>query len=277
LADAREIANSAVPHCFDSDGPHVVTGPIAVAGAKRGDVLAIRVLDLIPRAPYGIISSRHGSGALPDEVSVNESPVSVFASAGLVDGKPVGSISLDADHHRTLRFPLRPFLGLMGVATQGSRRLHSVPPGMHGGNLDISMLGVGASLYLPVTVDNALFYTGDPHYSQGDGEVALTAFEAPLRATLQLEIVKGADAITALPYGETPDFYVPIGLDQDLDEAMRICVRNSLALLHQTHGVERHIAMAYLSAAADFSVSQVVDRVKGIHGKIRKSDFVELS
>ncbi|WOX15363.1 acetamidase/formamidase family protein [Streptomyces sp. N50] len=66
--------------------------------------------------------------------------------------------------------------------------VHSVPPGPHGGNIDVRHLGTGARLFLPVQVPQALFYVGDPHFSQGDGEVALTAFEAPLRATLRLTV-----------------------------------------------------------------------------------------
>jgi acetamidase/formamidase len=279
LDDARAIAQSAVLHDSDNDGPHVVTGPVAVAGARPGDVLVVRVLDLTPRASYGIISARHGFGALPGEMPEGGSPVSVFASAGLVDGKPYGNIAVNAaaPAGASLRFPLRPFLGLMGVATEGTDRLHSVPPGRHGGNLDVAVLGVGATLYLPVLVDEALFYVGDPHFSQGDGEVALTAFEAPLRATLQLNVLPQAAAPSLpLPYGETPELYVPIGLHVDLDEAMRICVRNSLHVLEQLHGIDKHVGMAYLSAAADFSVSQVVDQVKGIHAKIRKRDLLDV-
>lgn len=282
LDDARALASSEVPHDFDDDGPHVITGPIAVRGAKPGDLLAITVLELTPRVGYGLVSARHGFGALPGEMPdpAGGDPVNTFATAHPDRAHGTGAIQVDRDNpgRGQIQFPLRPFLGVMGVATSGSERLHSVPPGVFGGNLDVSLLGVGSTLYLPVQVPEAMAYFGDPHFTQGDGEVALTAFEASLRATVRLDIVPGGAALRPgggklRPFAETDDFLVPIGLDEDLDEAMRDCVRSALDLLHTDYGVERHIAMAYLSAATDFSVSQVVDATKGIHAKIRKADF----
>ncbi|MET8824530.1 acetamidase/formamidase family protein [Streptomyces sp. NPDC004610] len=284
LDDAQQIADSALPHDDDIDGPHLVTGPIAVSGARPGDLLAVTVLALTPRVPYGMVSARHGFGALPGELPSLPGPVITFATAHRDGDGAFGRMAVDpADPARgALRFPLRPFLGVMGVAVPGGDRPHSVPPGRHGGNIDVSLLGVGATLYLPVQVDDALVYFGDPHFAQGDGEVALTAFEASLRATVRLEIVSGGAALRPghgriTPFAETDEYLVPIGLDEDLDRAMRDCVRCALDLLVTDYGIDRHLAMAYLSAAGDFAVSQVVDGVKGIHGKIRKRDFREVT
>ena len=274
LADAQDLADSGAAHDFDDDGPHVVTGPIAVTGAHPGDLLAITVLELQPRVPYGIVSARHGFGALPGEMPTRPGPVTTFATAHLEAGGPIGRMAVSPERG-SLRFPLRPFLGVMGVAVPGNARPHSVPPGRHGGNLDIALLGTGATLYLPVQVEDALVYFGDPHFAQGDGEVALTAFEASLRATVRLDVISGA-ATRFAPFAETPELLVPVGLDEDLDEAMKACVRNALDLLAGDFGIDRHLAMAYLSAAGDFAVSQVVDQVKGVHGAIRKADFAEL-
>ena len=88
-----------------------------------------------------------------------------------------------------IAFPLAPFLGTMGVAVSGDERPHSVPPGSHGGNIDINLLVEGTVLYLPVQVPGAIAYVGDPHFAQGDGEVALTALEASLRATLRFDVI----------------------------------------------------------------------------------------
>lgn len=284
LADAQDLADSSVVHDFDDDGPHVVTGPIAVTGARPGDLIAVTVLDLAPRVPYGMVSARHGFGALPGEMPTTPGPVTTFATAHREGGHAVGRMAVDpADPSRgSVRFPLRPFLGVTGVAVPGHARPHSVPPGLHGGNIDISLLGTGSTLYLPVQVEDALVYFGDPHFAQGDGEVALTAFEASLRATVRLDIVPGGAALRPgfgriTPFAETPDLLVPIGLDGDLDEAMKNCVRCALDLLVTDYGIDRHLAMAYLSAAADFSVSQVVDQVKGVHASIRKADFVDVA
>ena len=278
LPDAVEIARS-VAHDPAVQGPHVVTGPVRVRGAKPGDVLSVTVEALELRADYGVVSNRHGRGALPGEFPIGG--VDVVSVLARVETDPDTGLrrgSLPAGPHTDVRvrFPLRPFLGLVGVATPGPEHLHSVPPGLHGGNLDVSVLGPGSTLHLPVQVDGALFYTGDPHYSQGDGEVALTAFEAPLRATLRLDLVP-SDAVRVRDalWGETPELLVPIGIDLDLDEAVRKAVRTAVALLVDL-GMDPAHALAYLSAAGDFAVSQVVDRVSGAHGLIRKADLVEL-
>jgi acetamidase/formamidase len=284
LGDAQDLAQSATEHDLDDDGPHVVTGPIAVTGARPGDMLAITVLSLAPRVPYGMVSARHGFGALPGEMPMTDGPHMTFASAYADRKGSWGEMQVDAaDPARgSLRFPLKPFLGVMGVAVPGDTRPHSVPPGMHGGNIDVALLGEGATFYIPVQVDDALVYFGDPHFAQGDGEVALTAFEASLRATVKLDVIPGGAAQrpgrgTSRLFAETSELLIPIGLDPDLDEAMSECVRCALDLLETDYGLERHLAMAYLSAAGDFSVSQVVDSVKGIHGRIRKADFANVT
>ncbi len=274
LTDAAALAASGYRRDPAVDGPHVVTGPIAVTGTMPGDLLKITVLETLPRVPYGVVSNRHGKGALPGEYPVEGDIVSVFAG---VDGDQ-GTMPRVLGGEHSVRFPLHPFLGIMGVAVRGDVRPHSVPPGPFGGNIDINLLTVGASLYLPVQVAGALAYVGDPHFAQGDGEVALTAMEASLRVTLRFDLVKRADAVAAFgeivgPLAETAEFLVPTGLDQDLDVAVKNCVRAAIALLRARFGMDAEHAYAYLSAATDFDISQVVDIVKGVHARIRVSDF----
>lgn len=282
------------------DGPHVVTGPIAVAGTRPGDLLLLRVDRLEPRVPYGVISSRHGRGALPDRLPRQAPTVSVFARTMVDDaGRPRGVIprgGLDAiavaaldeaeahaaldgrDAASSVSFPLHPFLGIMGVATATDEHLHSVPPGPHGGNLDIRLLGEGTTLMLPVQVDGALVYIGDPHFAQGDGEVALTAFEASLRATITLDVIRADEARRRFgdvrtPIGVTDRLLLPVGLDRDLDRAVEHGVTAAVDLLHHRYAMDEVHAYAYLSAAADVNISQVVDLVKGVHIRLRLDDL----
>lgn len=261
-----------------ADGPHVVTGPVHVDGAEPGDLLKITVVSLQPRVPYGVISNRHGKGALVGELPRAEGNVSVFCPVAQRDSGLVGTLPLAEDGDRVVEFPLAPFLGTMGVAVAGSERPHSVPPGAHGGNIDINLLVEGTVLYLPVQVAGALAYVGDPHFAQGDGEVALTALEASLRATLRFDVVPRAEALAAFgevggPLVRTDEYLVPTGLDPDLNEAMRKAVRAALALLQARYGMAEHLAYAYLSAATDFDISQVVDITCGVHARIREADF----
>jgi acetamidase/formamidase len=314
LADAIAVAEDydRTPRNFDKDGPHVVTGPVFVEGAQPGDVLKIDILQAIPRVPYGVVSSRHGKGALartadkaaPAGITLEEVMPSVAT-----DGRPnpdptrhgnVSTFTAVEDGHGVMkygdaqvRFPLRPFMGMMGVAFSRDPEVtaataNSIPPTLGGGNIDIRLLGEGATFYLPVFAEGALFYVGDPHMAMGDGEVALNAMEGSLRGTYRLSVCKpgSGDAPSVAyryPFAETADAWVPIGLSDpdgsvggqgsDLDVAMRRAVVNALDYLETDRGMDRATAYAYLSAAADFTVSQVVDRTVGVHGQIFKSHF----
>ncbi len=292
LEDAIEIAASDLPHNFDEDGPHVITGPIYVEGAEAGDVLKVEVLSLTPRVPYGVISNRHYKGCLVNEFPENEgrldnpssenpeayNNVSIFAPIKKIGDEYYGY--LDDGNGSELSFKINPFLGTMGVAANSSEKASTVPPTRLGGNLDINELGVGSTLYLPIDVDGALFYTGDPHFAQGDGEVALTALEGSLRATVRLTVIKnGTDEVPGdnngfdMAFGETENYWIPIGLNEDLDEAMKMSVRESIDFLSEEFTLDRALAYAYLSAGTDYEVSQVVDKTKGIHALVEKTDF----
>ncbi len=270
LHDAVAIAARAA-HDQTVDGPHVITGPIWVQGAEPGDVVTVEVLELSPRVPYGVISNRHRRGALPDEMpeAVGAGVPPVVSRFATID--PGGAIAtVHAPDGRGLRLGLRPFMGLVAVAPAHGRA-HSVPPGPHGGNLDVRLLGVGSRLHLPVRAEGALVQMGDPHFAQGDGEVALTALEGSLRAVVRIQLTKHGCPSWDLPYGETDDAWLLLGLHEDLDEAVRIATRAALALVTERTGIDRATAYAWLSAAADLSVSQVVDGVKGVHFAVPKA------
>jgi acetamidase/formamidase len=291
LKDAQAIAAASIEHDFSKDGPHVVTGPIEIEGAKAGDVLKVDILAAQPRVPYGVISNRHGKGALPGEFPENKGPdpgadaahpdlygnVSVFCPIRKIDGNWYGILKDQAGVEA--RFPLRPFNGTIGVAVNTREKANSIPPGEYGGNLDLNELTAGATLYIPIQVDGGLFYASDPHFAQGDGEVALTALEGSLRSTFRLTLLKPGDpslpmkAPMKTPFAETPQYWIPIGLNQDLGEAMKDVTRQAIQFLNDKVGLDRASALAYLSAATDFQVTQVVDRVKGVNAMIRKADF----
>ena len=296
LKDAIAITRSSLPHDFIKDGPHIVTGPIAIQGAQPGDVLKVEILAVTPRVPYGVISNRHGKGALPGEMPEGPPPESDASAAQPEKFHNVSVFTpIRKDKHgrwigvmknmqgKEVTFATAPFMGVMGVAAATDQPVHSVPPGVYGGNMDVKDLGAGTTVYLPVFVEGANFYTGDPHMVQANGEVALTALEHSMRATFRFTLLKQGDpripsASGSLekPFGETRDYWIAIGLNPDLDEAMKDAVREALRFLTEKLGMDRAVAYAYLSAATDFNVSQVVDRTKGIHALIRKRDFSKI-
>ncbi|MBJ9984465.1 acetamidase/formamidase family protein [Acinetobacter sp. S40] len=292
LEEAKMITKSDLKHDFFKDGPHIITGPVAIEGAMPGDVLKVEIIKVEPRVPYGVISNRHGKGTLVGEFP--KTPASPNPS--VKDPASFGNVSIftpieknakgeyegvmKTDSGKSIRFPLYPFMGTMGVAANTSEPVNSVPPSFFGGNIDINELGAGATAYYPVQVPGAMFYTGDSHFVQGDGEVALTALEGSARATLKITLLKsGRDKIPGKeikqPLAENAEFWITPGLDPDLDEAMKKSTREAITFLKNEFGIDEATAYAYLSAATDFQVSQVVDRTKGIHAMIRKADFKE--
>nr|MDT0666346.1 acetamidase/formamidase family protein [Micromonospora sp. DSM 115978] len=166
-----------------TSGPHLVTGPVRVRGTKPGDVLRVEVVDLVRRVDYGLVTDRHAKDVFAADRAAH--PVDAPAvqwrfctvdatapGAGSSTGAHAGTGQMATPTGRVLRFPLAPFLGLMGVATDTDYEAHSSPPGRHGGNLDLRHTVVGAATFLPVQVDGGLLYAGDPHFAQGNGEVA---------------------------------------------------------------------------------------------------------
>lgn len=244
------------------EGPHILTGPIYVEDAKPGDVLEVRVLDVTPRAPYfGVNFSFPGAGSLPDLLTEPWVKVLPFE---LSEGHVRFAPGID--------IPLNPFMGVMAVAP--TKKVSSVPPGTFGGNIDLKYLTPGGRLYLPVQVEGGLFYTGDGHLVQGNGEVNLTALEASLKASFQFVLHK--NCARTWPVAETADYYFTMGLDTDLDEAARIAVEQAVQLIAAQTGMSLPQAYSLASLVLDLEVTQNVDGVKGIHGKLAKRLFRQI-
>lgn len=252
VADTLRIMGS-VPK---GAGPHVLTGPVHVENAQPGDALAIEVLGVEPRAPYfGVNFTRPDAGILPGTVTENWLKVVRFDM-----------------QHRVARFdsrisiPLEPFMGLMGVAPTG--KVSSIPPGPFGGNIDLKDLRPGAILYLPVQVPGALFFTGDGHAAQGNGEVNLTGLETAMTATLRFVLHR--NSALRSPMVETAQHYLVLGLHEDLDQAARDAVQRSIDVLVAFAGFDRVEAYSMASLAVDLEITQVVDGIKGVHARIPK-------
>ena len=195
----------------------MITGPVAVAGAEPGDVLEVQVLALRPRVPYGVISNRHGKGALPDLFPETPPPepgadadhpelfhnVFTFVPVRIVRGRLRGLIQAGPRHQAQI--PIDPFPGTFGVALDTSDTVNSVPPNAGGGNLDIQDFTVGSRLWVRVMVPGAKFFVGDPHFAMGDGEIALTALEGSLRTTFRLVLHKQGDVSIPESAAPSPD------------------------------------------------------------------------
>ena len=242
-------------------GPHVLTGPIEIKGAMPGDVLEVRILDVQPTQDWGYNRQRPYTGTLPDEFPAFWNRII-----------PINRAAKTAEVAKGVVVPLdRPFFGIMGVAPD-SGRISSGPPGVHAGNMDNKDLTAGTTLYMPVHTPGALFSAGDAHAAQGHGEVDLSAIETAMRGKFQFIVRK--DMKLRWPRAETPTHWLVMGLNPDLDEAMKIAVRETIEFITTKFPhLTREEAYMIASVAVDYHVTQVVDGTKGIHGMIPKSIF----
>ena len=137
-----------------------------------------------------------------------------------------------------------------------------------GGNLDCTELVAGTTLFLPIAVEGALFSAGDPHAAQGDGEVSQVALECPLERAV-LSLVVRDDLPLETPLARTPEGWLTLGLDEDLDEAAAIAVDAMLTLMEREHRLDRRDALALASVVVDLRVTQIVNGVGGVHALLR--------
>jgi acetamidase/formamidase len=258
LQDAKDVAK--VPRT-EGFGGHVLTGPIYVEGAEPGDMLEVRILAVEVRVPYGVNNPGPG-GVAPDLVAERGSKVIKFDMAR--------NVALFSDG---VEIPLRPFMGIMAVAPGVPRRVGSKAPGDFGGNLDFARLTAGSTLYLPVFQPGALFVTGDSHGTQGDGEVDGNAIEASMSPTLQFIVHKGEGKAMVAPRAEDASNYYAMGLDKDLDVALKNAVTATVHFLHDTKGLSMSDAYSLSSVGVNFGVGEAVDENLMVYGEIPKKMF----
>ncbi|HET6492552.1 MAG TPA: acetamidase/formamidase family protein [Burkholderiales bacterium] len=261
LEDAKEIYRSLKRE--EGAGAHIITGPIHVEGARPGDMLEVRVLDVEFRVPYGVNSTGPGWGAAPD----------------LLQQPAAKLIRLDLERRVALfsenvEVPLAPFMGIVAVAPPPEvRRVSTKPPGAFGGNIDFKHLTAGSILYLPIFNDGALLYTGDGHAVQGDGEVDGTAIEISLAPTLQLIVHPGAGKEMKWPRAEDATHYYSMGMAGTLDEALKNAIWETVRFLEGRAGLSRAEAYALCSLAVDFRIGEAVNNILMVYGAIPKKLF----
>jgi len=281
-----------IPEADRAPGVHILTGPIAVRGAKPGDTLRVEILEMTPRMPYGsncaanwgLFHDKFGKERITIYELVDPPADGSFtATARPMFGFDFTALELysipgvisepDPDARqpfsRPVEVPVRPHLGVMGVAPDGGERRSSIPPGVWGGNVDNWRFGPGAAVHYPVFNDGALFYVGDPHFAQGDGELCGTAIEASLDVRLRLSLAE--DLPVTSPLLRTDSHWYTHGFGDDLDEAMAMAAELMLQLMVDQGGFSMDEAYSLASVAIDLGITQVVDGIVGCHAGIPAS------
>jgi acetamidase/formamidase len=245
--------------CVKGAGGHMLIGPVAVEGARPGDVLEVRFIDARPRYDWGVNVFRPLRGGLPEDFPYHHSVVvEIDDAAGT------------ADWGAGVKVPLDPFFGNFGVAPPPAMgQVASAPPGFWGGNLDNKELGPGATVYFPVFNEGAMFSIGDGHGCQGDGESCTSALETALSGTVELRLRK--DMKLTHPRAETGTHHILMGFDPLIDNAAKMALRETIDFLGEARGMSRDDAYTLCSLAVDLHVTQIVNGVKGVHAMLPKA------
>ena len=266
----------------DGGGPHSITGPIYVSEAEPGDTLEVRILKIVPK---------------PDAFNFNL-PGKDFPTVGLLAGEfPEGFVryyKLDLVRMQTefkpgIMIDLKPFPGTFAVGVDPNEpdakagppirdpkgRTSTLRPWKNGSNMDLNELQAGSTLYLPVFLQGGLIWTGDSHCRQGNGEVNLTALECAYKE-IEIQPIVRKHVKTDWPWAETRTDWIFMGYDEDLTQAMKIAVQQTVNWLagQRIVPMSREEAYALTSMVGDCRVTQVVDIRKGVHCMIPKRIFV---
>ncbi|MFB6170430.1 MAG: acetamidase/formamidase family protein [Haloarculaceae archaeon] len=239
---------------LDSDRIHAMTGPVAVEGAEPGDVLEVELRSLDHRGVGFQWFYPEEKGLLPEE----------FDDPGFFAWELEGDVGHFVDG---IEVPLAPFPGNIGVAPATAGPHSTTPPRDVGGNLDVKHLTEGATLYLPVEMAGGLFSVGDCHAAQGDGEVCVTAIEAPMGVTCRFDVrsdfeIRQPQFSTSGPFtptGADESMYATTGVADDLMDATKAAISHMMDHIEDAHGLSRAHAYLLCSAIVDLKVSEVVN------------------
>ncbi|HUK94325.1 MAG TPA: acetamidase/formamidase family protein [Gaiellaceae bacterium] len=228
------------------DVGHALAGPIAVRGARAGQTLAVRI-DSVEPGDWGVTHTGE------------DHSVHWVLADGV--GRALG-----------LGVRLVPFLGVMGMPPPEPGTHPTRPPRRFGGNMDCKELVAGATLFLPIPVDGALFSAGDGHAAQGDGEVSGTAIETPVRAQVTLSLRD--DLPLKWPLARIDGAWVALGFDEELGAAASFALAGILGVMGRELGLTGGNAVALASVVVDLRVTQVVNGVQGVHAVLRDDALV---
>jgi len=241
-------------------GDNPLTGPFFIEGAEPGDTLVVRILDLQVDGDQGVGAFSPGFGAIN---STHYTPVlEKEALAEKIWFYPIDHANNTAtfqalDSKYKVKIPMHPFLGCIGVAPANGEARSSIVPAEFGGNMDAPEASAGNTLYLPVNVSGALFYFGDGHAAMGDGEIAGSAIEVPMRARLKFEVVKGKR--TGWPRFENEKEIMTTGIYRPVDDAVRIAYTELVTWIHADYGLSDMDAYELLSKVGKVHLTEMVD------------------
>jgi acetamidase/formamidase len=233
---------------------HALTGSVFVKGAKPGDVLEVEILDLKHKG-WGWSGHLKGFGLLAEDFDFE------YMHHWRMEGDTCYSTEMDF-----LRLPYEPHPGCVGVAPKEAGRLNTIPPRPNGGNMDVRDMTIGATIWMPVFVEGALFATGDCHSAQGQGEVCGTGIESPMTVTMRFNVRKDVKLkdiqvrrLAPLSRRDSKGYHITTAHGPDLMENAKNAVRYMIDWLTENHKMSRSQAYILCSVSGDLKISEIVD------------------
>ncbi|MEO7223008.1 MAG: acetamidase/formamidase family protein [Devosia sp.] len=232
-----------------------MNGPIAVAGAEPGDSLKVEILAMIPIRPNGFTRAALAENVVNPEF-VPHLPPRVRAIWRIDRNAQTAQLESPPPGLEGLVFPLAPMIGCFGVAPSGGQAISTGTSGPNGGNMDYRRFGPGTSVRFPVSAPDALFFLGDCHALQGDGEIVGTGIETAYEVTVRLSIDKRG---VNWPRGETERDIFTVGNARPLDQALQHATTEMVVWLHEEYGLDVLAASHLLGQAVRYDIGNVYD------------------
>ena len=246
------------PRDKEGDNGHALCGPIAMRGAQPGMTLEVRINEVRP-VDWGWTSVGGWESVVNQRFGLVGQPQS------LVWTLDTAAMTGTDQYGHTIA--LHPFMGVMGMPPDEPGIHSTIPPRNCGGNIDCKELVAGSSLYLPVSVPQALFSVGDGHAVQGDGEVCGVALECSMEY-VDLTFYLHEQMHITTPRANTAAGWLTLGFHENLNEASLIALGGMLDLMEEQYRLTRHQALALASLVVDLRVTQIANRVLGVHARL---------
>jgi amidase len=239
------------------------TGPLYVEGAEPGDTLAVRIESIEPTRDFAVSTLVPYFGGLTSTAMTRtlQEPLPEKTWVWKLDGERLTNDDLGVE------LDWQPFMGTLAVAPD-LEAISALAPGPFGGNMDVPDVCPGNTVYLPVWNEGALFYTGDCHARQGQGELCGVALEITSKVTVVFDVIK--DKAIEWPRIESPDKIMVVGSARPMEDAARIANTELILWLEEEHGFDRLDAYQLLTQAGGLYVGNMVDTTYSLVASIDK-------
>jgi amidase len=232
------------------------TGPFYVEEAEPGDTLVVKLDKIRPNRPRGWARAVVAPNCV-EPTFVTQIPEADLVEWEINHAENTATLCRPGSRLDKLTIPLEPMLGCFGVAPFRQQAISTATSGDYGGNMDYRGFVAGTTVYFPVFEPGGLFFLGDGHAAQGDGEIAGTGIEISMDATVTLSVIKGKTIYW--PRGENADFIFTVGNARPLDQCLQHATTEMLRWLQQDYGFDPLGASLLLSQCVRYDLGNMFD------------------